>query len=77
MILRCLLFAVLISLLAAGAANAGERCTYKILSSSGAPELKRGINLTRWWEDGQEKALTREEIRNLGRLGFDFVRLPF
>lgn len=38
--------------------------------------LKRGLNLSRWWEAEHDRALDDSDIRNIRTMGFDFVRLP-
>lgn len=38
--------------------------------------LKRGVNLSEWWQESSRKAPALEEIRELKRIGMDFVRLP-
>ncbi|MER2519266.1 MAG: cellulase family glycosylhydrolase [Bdellovibrionales bacterium] len=45
-------------------------------SPSETRALKRGINLSRWWEAEHDRALDDSDIRNLQAMGFDFVRLP-
>lgn len=46
------------------------------LASTEARPLRRGINLSRWWEAEHDRALDDSDIRRLQALGFDFVRLP-
>lgn len=43
---------------------------------SQSPLLKRGLNLSRWWEAEHDRALDDSDIRNIKAMGFDFVRLP-
>lgn len=38
--------------------------------------LKRGVNLSKWWEDDQTQALSGNAIHAVHDLGFDFVQLP-
>ena len=45
------------------------------LSSKG-PAMRRGLNLTHWFEYERGQAVTRDEMRGLRAHGFDHVRLP-
>jgi len=74
--LRILSLALLLSVFCAGSAQATADCTYAGGDANGAPLLKRGINLSRWWEDDRRQALKSDDVKNLHTLGFDFVRLP-
>lgn len=40
------------------------------------PAMRRGLNLTHWFEYERAQGLTAEELRQLRALGFDHVRLP-
>jgi hypothetical protein len=76
MIRTWILTVILASLLtcAAGTARADDECHYNGANISAV--LKRGINLSNWWQDERNQALDDEDIENLRALGFDFVRLP-
>jgi endoglucanase len=55
-------------------AHAADSCTYK--STGGLVKLKRGVNLTNWWEDDRSQAINDEDMGRLQAQGFDFVRVP-
>src|ERR1700733_12747687 len=77
--LRVLSLIVLISVFGAGSAEAAVTCAYagKAAEAAATPAApKRGINLSRWWEDDRHQALEPADAKNLRSLGFDFVRLP-
>jgi endoglucanase len=63
-----------------GAARADGECRTQgdatALSSPKPPHLRRGVNLSGWWQDESDQALDANDIQNLRALGFDFVRLP-
>ena len=79
--IRLFLLALLASLIVASPSFADPLCVY---DSKNDPQtnmpfsapLKRGINLSRWWEQDQDRPLKDDEISNLHDLKFDFVRLP-
>jgi endoglucanase len=50
-------------------------CAYHGKDTGAAP-LRRGINLSNWWQEGKQTALSPQELGRLRRMGFDFVRLP-
>jgi endoglucanase len=54
---------------------AAEECVYPAAASK-TVTLKRGINLSGWWDNDPRRGLPREELARLRKLGFDFVRLP-
>lgn len=67
--------------LALGACVAApEPATSSATATATAPlesrPLKRGVNLSRWWEAEHDRALDGADIRRLQAMGFDFVRLP-
>lgn len=45
-------------------------------ASVAGPPMRRGLNLTHWFEYERGQAVSREEMRSLHGLGFDHVRLP-
>lgn len=53
-----------------------ERGVEPQISVSVPRQLKRGLNLSRWWEAEHDRALDDSDIRLIRELGFDFVRLP-
>ena len=78
---RLLFFALMVLLVAGGTARAdGASCAYegaKTTISAGHPTtLKRGVNLSDWWQDQQDQGLDTDDIAKLRAFGFDFVRLP-
>ncbi|MBV8061124.1 MAG: cellulase family glycosylhydrolase, partial [Alphaproteobacteria bacterium] len=38
--------------------------------------LKRGINISRWWEDSRDQFPTDQDFSLIVESGFDFIRLP-
>ncbi len=40
------------------------------------PAMRRGLNLTHWFEYTRNQGVTRDELRELRGLGFDHMRLP-
>lgn len=47
------------------------------VASGGLPAMRRGFNLTHWFEYEQGQSVSMREMRELARLGLDHVRLPF
>ncbi len=79
--LRQFLFIVLALFFAfAGSAFADTNdCVYKRMERGAlfvAEPLRHGINLSRWWQDDQDRALTEDDIWRVRDSSFDFVRLP-
>jgi endoglucanase len=78
---RVLLIAVLL-LFASCTANASppvcplDPALVSPKSTGKPPDLKRGVNLSRWWEDDRRHSLTSDDIAKVKAMGFDFVRLP-
>lgn len=73
--IRSLFF--LLCVLAAAPAQAAAGCVYRSDSAaSSALSLKRGVNLSGWWEGETYNALRPRDLEKIRALGFDFVRLP-
>lgn len=53
-----------------------ERSPASLASLSELRPLKRGLNLSRWWEEEHDRALESSDIDRIRAMGFDFVRLP-
>jgi endoglucanase len=78
----CIICGLVIAVI--GGSTAYAQCVYKPRSVglTETPDIKdlvilhHGINLSQWWEDRQDRAVTSSELQNIRDLGFDFVRLP-
>ncbi|MDX2028952.1 MAG: cellulase family glycosylhydrolase [Alphaproteobacteria bacterium] len=76
---RLFLLFLLLAILPLSKAMAADTCIY---DASKAPRgersvtLKRGVNLSRWWEDRRDTSYKSEDIPKLRGQGFDYVRLP-
>jgi endoglucanase len=44
--------------------------------AGGGPSMRRGLNLTHWFEYERGQVVSRDELREMHELGFDHVRLP-
>jgi endoglucanase len=62
--------------LAASSQAVPVQAARRVAPASGGPAMRRGLNLTHWFEYERGQGVTREEMRQLRDLGFDHVRLP-
>ncbi|MEF7613758.1 cellulase family glycosylhydrolase [Aquincola sp. MAHUQ-54] len=61
------------------AVGAGLALAFGTTAQAAAPRpaLRRGVNLTHWFDYARNRGVSPEEMQELARSGFDHVRLPF
>ncbi len=57
---------------------ANENCVYRDAApqTALAGALRRGVNLSGWWEKDRHNQFSERDFRNIRDMGFDFVRIP-